>query len=145
MIPMLYCDLLTDAMIKGLGQQKVSVRYNILTSAMDVALLFLLLPRYGMTGYLISFFATHLINFGLSLRRLLKITKIHIPVKIPVFALLTMAVSILGCEGLPDGVTQVAAYTLLLGSLLTLFGITGMEDLRWFRGLVGREKVASLR
>ena len=138
MIPMLYCDLLTDAMIKGLGQQKISVRYNILTSAMDVALLFLLLPRYGMTGYLISFFVTHLINFGLSLRRLLKITRIHIPVKIPVFALLAMAASILGCESLPDGIAGVTAYILLLGSVLTLFGITGKEDIRWFRGLVAK-------
>ena len=138
MIPMLYCDLLTDAMIKGLGQQKISVRYNILTSAMDVALLFLLLPQYGMTGYLISFFVTHLINFFLSLRRLLKITRIHIPVKIPVFALLAMAASILGCESLPGGIAGVTAYILLLGSVLTLFGITGKEDIRWFRGLVAK-------
>ena len=40
MIVMLYADIITDAMIKGLGQQNASVRYNILTSSMDVALLF---------------------------------------------------------------------------------------------------------
>ena len=37
MIPMLYCDAIIDAMTKGLGQQKDCVRYNILTSALDVA------------------------------------------------------------------------------------------------------------
>ena len=47
LVPMLYCDALTDAMTKGLGQQKACVRYNILTSAMDVVFLYLLLPRYG--------------------------------------------------------------------------------------------------
>ena len=46
--PMLYCDAIIDAMNKGLGQQKVSVRYNILTATLDVLLLFLLLPQYGM-------------------------------------------------------------------------------------------------
>lgn len=36
LIPMLYCDAITDAMTKGLGQQKVCVRYNIITNSMDV-------------------------------------------------------------------------------------------------------------
>ena len=79
LIPMLYCDAITDAMTKGLGQQKKCVRYNILTSALDVLFLWLLLPGYGMTGYFVSFAVTHAINFLLSLRLLLKITgeKIH--------------------------------------------------------------------
>ena len=40
LVPMLYCDAIVDAMTKGLGQQKICVRYNILTSSMDVLLLF---------------------------------------------------------------------------------------------------------
>jgi stage V sporulation protein B len=86
LIPMLYCDALTDAMTKGLGQQKICVRYNILTSALDIAFLYLLLPKYGMMGYFVSFFATHLLNFILSLRRLLKITHTRLPVTVPVFS-----------------------------------------------------------
>ena len=70
LIPMLYADSLIDAMTKGLGQQTACVRYNILTSAMDVGLLFVLLPRFGLHGYFCSFFVTHFINFCLSLRRL---------------------------------------------------------------------------
>lgn len=60
---MLYCDNVTDAMIKGLGEQKASVRYNILTNTMDVAFLYILLPKYGIVGYFISFLVTHVINF----------------------------------------------------------------------------------
>ena len=77
LIPMLYCDAITDAMIKGLGQQTVSVAYNITTNLMDVMLLWVLLPKYGMNGYFFSFLVTHLINFLLSLKRLLKITDVH--------------------------------------------------------------------
>ena len=80
---MLYCDAVTDAIIKGLGEQKASVRYNILTNAMDVIFLYLLLPRYGITGYFVSFLVTHVVNFILSIRRLLRITKITIPFSIP--------------------------------------------------------------
>ena len=41
--PVLYCDAVTDAMTKGLGQQQACVRCNILTSALDLALLYWLL------------------------------------------------------------------------------------------------------
>lgn len=71
LIPMLYCDMVTDAMTKGLGQQKICLRYNIFTSALDIIFLFLLLPKFGLAGYYFSFAITHGINFCLSLRRLL--------------------------------------------------------------------------
>lgn len=71
---MLYCDLVIDAMIKGLGQQKISVMYNILTNILDVIFLYLLLPHFGIYGYFFSFTITHGINFLLSLQRLMKIT-----------------------------------------------------------------------
>ena len=75
LIPMLYCDAITDAMTKGLGQQTINVRNNIITSLLDVALLFWLLPILGMQGYFISFLVTHMLNFLLSLGRLMKITR----------------------------------------------------------------------
>lgn len=40
----------------------------------DVALLFVLLPRYGLGGYVFTFIAAHLVNFALSLRRLVRVT-----------------------------------------------------------------------
>ncbi len=66
----LYLDALVDGMLKGLSEQVANVRYNTITSALDVALLFVLLPRYGLGGYVFTFIAAHLVNFALSLRRL---------------------------------------------------------------------------
>lgn len=68
---MLYMDTLTDGMLKGLSEQVATVRYNTITSVLDVLLLFFLLPRWGTVGYLVTFVATHVLNFALSLRRLL--------------------------------------------------------------------------
>lgn len=68
----LYLDALVDGMLKGLSEQVATVRYNTITSAMDVVLLFFLLPRYGLGGYVVTFVVTHLVNFALSLRRLLR-------------------------------------------------------------------------
>lgn len=133
---MLYCDIVTDAMIKGLGQQKASVRYNILTSGMDVVFLYFLLPKYGIEGYFISFLVTHLVNFGLSLRRLLKITGLRFPVYIPLFAAAATLVSVWVAGWLANVFMRVTAFLALFFSLLTLLGITGRQDLRWLRGLV---------
>lgn len=136
LIPMLYCDIITDAIIKGLGQQKICVRYNIVTSFLDVLFLYFLLPRYGMIGYFFSFFVTHLINFILSLRRLLKITINSIPSYIPLFSAVSMVFALWAAAKLPHPLARSVSYILLLGSSLFLFKILQPEDLRWARGLI---------
>ncbi len=78
MILMLYLDAIVDGMLKGLAEQISCVRYNTVTSVLDVAFLYLLLPRYGIGGYVFSFLVTHAINLYLSLRRLLKVTAHHL-------------------------------------------------------------------
>lgn len=139
LIPMLYCDAVVDAMVKGLGQQTASVRYNILTSAMDVALLFILLPRYGMNGYFFSFLITHLINFILSLRRLLKITKIRIPFYIPAFTCAAALAGVLGASFLTGIPGRIAGFLGLCGSLSMLFGVISKSDILWLRGLIRKK------
>lgn len=134
--PMLYCDAITDAMIKGLGQQKICVRYNILTSTLDVIFLYLLLPKYGMFGYFISFFVTHLLNFCLSLRRLIKITNISIPFYIPALTCSATLAAVLGASFLNYIPVQICAYLALLLSLLTLFRVISREDIFWVKGLL---------
>lgn len=74
LLPVLYLDCIVDGMHKGLGQQIYCARINTLTNLLDVVGLFLLLPRWGITGYLFTFTMTHCINFYLSLRRLLRIS-----------------------------------------------------------------------
>ena len=133
---MLYCDIVTDAMIKGLGQQKASVRYNILTSTMDVILLFFLLPRYGINGYFFSFLITHLINFALSLRRLIKITKEAIPVHIPCLTIAAAVASVWAARHLATPLPRVATYLALLCSSLFLLKILNREDISWVKGLI---------
>ena len=136
LIPMLYCDAITDAMVKGLGQQKICVRYKIFTSALDVAFLYLLLPGYGMSGYYASFLLTHVINFGLSLGRLLKITIGNIPAHIPLMSAAAAAFSIWAASYVKTPIVRCSCYLLILGSLLFLFKIITFTDLRWLKSLI---------
>ena len=139
LIPMLYCDAITDAMIKGLGQQKKSVQYNIFTSALDVIFLYLLLPKYGMAGYFISFLVTHLINFILSLNRLLKISGERIPAYIPLITLAATAAAITVVSFLSAPLIQAALFPVVLICLLYLLNVVNREDIRWITGLVHKK------
>ena len=136
LVPMLYCDAITDAMIKGLGQQTVSVRYNIFTNILDVLLLYLLLPEYGMAGYFASFLVTHMINFCLSLRRLLKISGERIPSHVPLLTVAAGMAAAWGSACLNHPFGRVLVFPLLLGSLMYLLGVVRREDMRWVNGLL---------
>ena len=139
LVPLLYCDAITDAMTKGLGQQKACVRYNILTSAMDVVLLYLLLPNYGMEGYCFSFLVTHILNFALSLRRLLNISRVRLPFYIPALAVSAAISAVFAASHLQGILLRIPAYLALLISLLYLLRIIRREDILWIKGLIRKK------
>lgn len=136
---MLYCDGVTDAMIKGLGEQKASVRYNIITNIMDVTFLYFLLPKYGILGYFISFLITHVINFCLSLRRLLCITAQTIPFYIPAMTLTAAVFAVWTAHFVAIIALRIAAFLVILVCLLFLMRILSREDIAWIKGLIYKE------
>ena len=134
--PMLYCDLIVDAMTKGLGQQKHCVRYNIISNSLDVALLFVLLPRYGLRGYYASFLITHVLNFVLSLRRLLMLSKPGIEFYQPVLALSAWLIALFGGSRFTGGLRQTVAFLGLFVSSAYAFGVLSPGDLTWLKNLL---------
>ena len=70
LVPVMYCDMAVDGCLKGLGQQVWSMGVNVAESMLGLALLWLTLPRFGLTGYLASLYVTELFNFTLSALRL---------------------------------------------------------------------------
>lgn len=136
---MLYCDAVTDAMIKGLGQQKRSVCYNIFTNTLDVIFLYILLPRYGITGYFISFTVTHVINFILSIGRLLKITGQRIPFHIPGFTLSATMLSAWASGFVFSPMLRTGCFLVILTCLLFLLRILSREDILWVKGLITKK------
>lgn len=75
LLPMLYCDSITDAAIKGLGDHTACVRINLITNLLDVLTLYWILPVCGMQGYFCSFLITHMLNFLLSFGRLKRLAQ----------------------------------------------------------------------
>ena len=145
-VPMLYMDAIVDALCKGLGQQSANARYNVLTSFLDVVFLWLLLPRFGLLGYYISFALTHLVNFCLSLRRLVLVSKVRPAFSMFFRAFLGAAVASWMTSLLPDrdgywGTVLPGVYYLLLLSLFwSLLRVVGRSDLLWLLDLFGNHR-----
>jgi len=74
LIPVMYADGVVDSILKGLNQQVYSMGYNIIDSAVSVVLIYVLLPKFGVHGYVAVIFITEILNGLLSLNRLIKIT-----------------------------------------------------------------------
>lgn len=135
LVPMLYSDAITDAMLKGLGQQTASVRYNIFTSGLDVIFLYLLLPAFGMDGYFFSFLLTHLINYILSIRRLQKVSQVKILPKQILLMIIATALSIILASRIAPMLIRGGAFLALMFSMLFLMGVVTAEDITWVKSL----------
>lgn len=75
LVPVMYLDMSVDGCLKGLGQQVWSMGINVLDSLSGLLLVWLLLPRYGLPGYLFVVVATETLNFLLSGLRLLTVLR----------------------------------------------------------------------
>ena len=75
LVPVMYLDMSVDGCLKGLGQQVWCMGVNILDGLLGLVLTAFLLPRSALTAYLGILYATELVNFALSLGRLVQIMR----------------------------------------------------------------------
>lgn len=144
LVPVMYLDMSVDGMLKGLDEQKASMMYNILDSAICVVLVYLLLPKFAIKGYIIVLFVSELYNFFFSIRRLLKVTNAPRPtlsgVLQPLLCVACAALLPLGAvkmlnPGALEGSTlwlaiAIAAAAMLYFAALWLIGSLKREDLK---------------
>ena len=73
LVPVMYMDTSTDAILKGLGEQVYYMNVNIIDSALGVLLSVTLLPQFGINGYITMIFICETVNAALSISRLLTV------------------------------------------------------------------------
>ena len=81
LIPLMYLDSAVDAILKGIGEQIYSMRVNIIDSFLSVILIIILLPKFGIYGYVLVIFITELLNTSLSIIRLLSKTGLKVEIR----------------------------------------------------------------
>ena len=78
LIPIMYLDTSVDSILKGLGYQFYTMIVNIADASMSVILVWILLPRLGIVGYIITVYFTEIVNAALSITKLLSVTKTRV-------------------------------------------------------------------
>ena len=71
----MYTDMTVDGCLKGLGQQVWSMGINIADSLVGLLLVWALLPRFALSGYIALIYITELLNFALSIVRLRRVLR----------------------------------------------------------------------
>jgi stage V sporulation protein B len=77
LIPIMYLDMTTDGMLKGLDKQLDIMKINIIDSVLCVILVALLVPKIAVAGYVITIYVAEIINFLLSFYKLIRSARIR--------------------------------------------------------------------
>lgn len=75
LVPVMYTDMTVDGCLKGLGQQVWSMGINIADSLVGLFLVWALLPRFALSGYIALIYITEVLNFVLSIIRLRRVLR----------------------------------------------------------------------
>lgn len=150
LIPVMYCDMTVDGILKGLDQQFYSMKYNIIDSALCVALVYYLLPRYSVRGYVFVLFASEIVNFFLSVRRLTIVSTVAVSPLYDIFMpIACIFCSVSGVSAIADmtGISaSFSAFSLVVCIIVSLAAYFAMmymfssiknEDIDWFLSILG--------
>lgn len=74
LMPLMYAESVAVGILRGLGEQNCSLVYGIADSVMRIILIIILVPRMGLTGFLLVMVASNLLTPTLHLRRLTVVT-----------------------------------------------------------------------
>lgn len=66
LIPVMYVDNVVDAILKGLDKQVTVLKINILDLFTSILLIFVLIPKFGILGYIFVIYFSEILNFTLS-------------------------------------------------------------------------------
>lgn len=137
LVPVMYCDTITDGCLKGLGLHMKAMYINLAEATLNVILLYVLIPRCAVLGYGISIYVCEAFNFALSFSRLCRAAKINLRPKDVLKPLLAAAGA--GFIALGFGLGTAASAVIAAAAYLPLLYVLGFfaaADVRWFCTIV---------
>ncbi len=146
LMPVMYLESIVDGMLKGLGQQVSSLLYSVLDSASRIALILVIVPEKGLSGFLFIMVLSNLLTSLLNLHRLLKVTGVRMRwgdwVLKPLLAVsLSCAITMLleritvfgALTALPRMAVEGVIISALYAGLSLLLGTLNLRDLQSLR------------
>lgn len=75
LIPFMYVDIVVDSILKGLDAQVNVLFINIVDLLVSISFIFFFVPIFGIKGFIASVFISEILNFVLSLKKLIDLEK----------------------------------------------------------------------
>ncbi len=80
LVPLMYLDSICDGLLKGLDCQKSTFYYSIFDSLMRLILVFLIVPKYSVYGFVFIMYLSNILTTVLNVKKLLNVTKTRLNV-----------------------------------------------------------------
>ena len=93
-VPLMYLDSVCDGILKGLDQQKFTFKTSLSDSAIRIVLVLLILPLFGLNGFIGIMYFSNMLTCFLNVGRVVKLTKAKIKLVGEVFLPLLSAVAV---------------------------------------------------
>ena len=77
LIPFMYLDKIVDGSLNALDLQVATLKFNIMDMFVRIIAILLLIPRYGVTGFVLVLYISTTFNTSLGIYKILKVTKLH--------------------------------------------------------------------
>lgn len=147
LVPLMYLDKIVDGMLKGLNEQLHYLSYNIIDSITRVILIFMLIPKIGISGLIIMTFVSTILNSTLSIARLLKVANVKIkpwdwilsPLICSSLAIVTLKIvlELINFNSLlVQTLVEMLLFTFIYSLMLIVVGCITKEDIYWFKGII---------
>ncbi len=147
LMPVMFLDTVTDSILKGLGKQFYTMCVNIADAAISVVLVWLLVPRVGVYGYIIVIYVSECVNTVFSIGKLMSMIDLKINLAKILFCPLLSAIF---AANIVPRIMTVSAFAPSWGTLIfeclmyvtfyftfaKIFGSVGKEELLWIKRIV---------
>lgn len=139
LIPFMYLDRIVDGSLNALNQQVYTLKYNLIDMFIRILIINILIPRFGINGFISVLFISKILNSSLSLHKLLKVTKLkfHIiewiikPI-LSIFISTSLSYKIFYFFKLDFLIFEGICIFIFYILLLLLFNCINKKDIMWF-------------
>ena len=151
LMPVMFADTAVDSMLKGLGAQVFVMFVNIADAGLSALLVWLLVPRLGVFGYILVICLSETLNTVFSFARLCTLLPLRLPVRRVIAAPILSAVAAGQISrlcfpqtesggGVPALILSLLVYLLLYIGASVLFGALGKEELSHLKIIFSNDK-----
>ena len=124
--PLMYCDFISDGILKGLDRQNFTFRVSVGDSALRILLISIFVPKTSITGFIYIMYISNVLTFCLNFFKLIKVTEAKIRVISEILFPLTLSAAI--CSVTSDLLNKISTDLIFVGaftgiSVILYFGI----------------------